>query len=73
MDLTPDEIAAIQRVRDRVLDVQAEAQRVVESVNRLAPAMQRMANAMQDAYNAEVAGHPDLVELNVQLDGFYKP
>lgn len=29
--------------------------------------------AMQAMYDAEVAEHPDLAELNVQMDGWYTP
>lgn len=34
-------------------------------------AMHQMADVMQQGYDTDVATHPDLAELNVQLDGFY--
>ncbi|AYD83910.1 hypothetical protein SEA_GETALONG_50 [Gordonia phage Getalong] len=71
--LTPEEQEAflirVEALRRRLDDAR---RRLIESLTSDIPAVARkMQAAMQGFFDQEVAGHPDLVELNVQLDGWY--
>lgn len=44
----------------------------IESIAiRAGAAMRAFAEAYQCGFNTEVAEHPDLAELNIQMDSFY--
>lgn len=57
-------LAAQHRARAAELDMAAEAVLTTRT-------MRRLAEVLSEAEAREVAEHPDLAELNVQLDGFY--
>jgi hypothetical protein len=57
-------LAALYRKRAAELDMAAEAALATRSMSRFTEAWN--AGIAQD-----IAGHPDLAELNVQLDGYY--
>ena len=42
-----------------------------ESAQEASVAMQGFADAWQAGIDSDIAHHPDLAELNVQMDGFY--
>ncbi|MFI6986050.1 hypothetical protein ACIBSV_46860 [Embleya sp. NPDC050154] len=69
---TPDEArAALFRIlaaRARVAAAQFELAAEVASATA---SMRECATAIQRSYDAEVAAHPDLAELDVQLDSYY--
>lgn len=59
-------LAGLYRKKAAELDMAAQAALAARSMRRLAEAWD--AGIAQD-----FAAHPDLAELNVQLDGFYSP
>ncbi|WP_329140940.1 hypothetical protein [Streptomyces sp. NBC_00670] len=59
-------VAAAGRVLAAQIDVAANAVLATQS-------MRAWAAAMTTSEAHEVAAHPDLAELNVQMDGFYGP
>ncbi|MBD9723464.1 hypothetical protein [Streptomyces caniscabiei] len=66
MSLTPDEFRA--NMRGEMYWVK----KGLESTAAMAgPALRQMAEAWDTACAQEIAEHPGLAELNVQLDGFY--
>ncbi|OZE13365.1 hypothetical protein CH249_01890 [Rhodococcus sp. 05-2255-3B1] len=62
-------------LRLRAMAMQAEMEaaklRFAAAAVRASAAMRAFAEAYQDGFDAEVAQHPDLAELNVQMDSFY--
>jgi hypothetical protein len=73
--MTPDEVrrieAAVHRYTAAKRDIAAAGHRAAAQLLELAPTIEKAVAAMRAAEVAEVAEHPDLAELNVQLDGFY--
>lgn len=65
-DRTPDEFAA--NARGQMYWVKQGLEKAAATAG---PALQKMAEAWDGACAQEVAEHPDLAELNVQLDGYY--
>jgi len=57
-------LAGLHRKRAAELEMMAEATRATRS-------MRRLVDLLTEAEVREIAEHPDLAELNVQLDGFY--
>jgi hypothetical protein len=57
-------LAGLHRKRADELDMAAEATLASRS-------MRRLAELLTEAEVRDLAEHPDLAELNVQLDGFY--
>lgn len=57
-------LAGLHRKRAAELDMAAEAGLAARS-------MRRLTEMLTEAEVREIAGHPDLAELNVQLDSFY--
>ena len=61
--------------RLRAMAMQAEMEaaklRFAAAAVRAGAAMRAFAEAYQDGFDTEVAQHPDLAELNVQMDSFY--
>lgn len=57
-------LAGLHRKRADELDRAAEAGLATRS-------MRRLAELLTEAEVRQLAGHPDLAELNLQLDGFY--
>lgn len=65
-DFTPEEFRA------EVAGQMYWTKQALESTAATAgPALQGMAEAWDTACAQEIAGHPGLAELNVQMDGFY--
>ena len=74
MSEQPDEHevrARLHRIEANRLRLLAAHQDVYANVADLSGAMQRLADAMSAGDARDMAQHPDLAELNVQLDGFY--
>ena len=57
-------LAGLHRKRAAELDMAAEAALATRS-------MRRLAELLTEAEVRQLSEHPDLAELNVQLDGFY--
>ncbi|NUR03212.1 MAG: hypothetical protein HOY79_43880 [Streptomyces sp.] len=57
-------LAGLHRKRAAELDMAAEAALATRS-------MRRWAEVLTESEMREIAEHPDLAELNVQLEGFY--
>ncbi|MGW1894902.1 hypothetical protein ACWCP6_32365 [Streptomyces sp. NPDC002004] len=57
-------LAGLHRKRAAELDMAAELAMATRS-------MRRFADLLTEAEARELASHPDLAELNVQLEGFY--
>lgn len=72
-DLTPEEQAACFRARASMHRMMAARNDLMATVTEAAASMRKFATVMQAGFNGEVAAHPDLAELNVQLDGYYDP
>lgn len=75
MAMTADEHdafwARLYRFRASTYRALAARDEMVAKVIEAGTAMRQFAEAWRDAEAREVAEHPDLAELNVQLDGFY--
>jgi len=75
--MTPDEQDATWARLLRLLAARAEVAaaqlRMQANVVELAGATRRFAACWAESEAREFASHPDLVELNVQLDGYYGP
>lgn len=65
-DLTPEEFRA--HAAGQMYWVKKELEKTVATAG---PALRNMAEAWDTACAQEIAEHPSLAELNVQLDGFY--
>lgn len=63
--------AAMHRIMAGRLRVAAAEQDLAASAVLATQSMKRFADAMNASVAQEVAQHPDLAEINVQLDGFY--
>lgn len=72
-DLTPEEKAAAYRARASWHRTLAARDDLLATVTETAIEMRKFCAAMQAGFDAEAAAHPDLAELNVQLDGYYGP
>lgn len=72
MDLSPEEVAALRSLGAKLTDVHDDVQRLAASGHQLGLVVQRITALVEEAYAVEVAQHPDLAELNVQLDGYYE-
>ena len=70
-DLTPEERAAAHRVRAEALRYRAAAEDANAAAVTAAESFRRLAATAAAGDAADVAAHPDLAELNVQLDGYY--
>jgi hypothetical protein len=66
MNSTPDEFRA--NAAGHMYWVRKELKSTTATAG---PALQRMAEAWDAACAQEIAEHPSLAELNVQMDGFY--
>ncbi|GAA0423745.1 hypothetical protein [Streptomyces luteireticuli] len=62
---------AMHRVAAAIHRVAAGTQGAVGAAARLGGAMHRFTEALAAADAAEIAEHPDLAELNVQLNNYY--
>lgn len=68
----PYEIRAhLHRIMAGRLRVAAAQQDMAASAALATRSMRRLADAMRAGDARDVAGHPDLAELDVQLDGYY--
>lgn len=69
---TRDELTAplyrILAARARIAAAQFE---LAAEVAAATASMRAFATAIQRGYDADIANHPDLAELNVQLDSYY--
>jgi hypothetical protein len=65
-DDTPDEFAA--SARGQMYWVKKELESTAATAG---PALRSMAEAWDAACAQEIVEHPELAELNVQMDGFY--
>lgn len=72
-DLTPEEWAAMYRARASMHRALAARDDLLATVTETAASMRKFVAAMQAGFDNEAATHPDLAELNVQLDGYYGP
>lgn len=63
--------AAMHRVLAGRLRLVAAEQDLAATAVLATRSMRRFAEAMNSSVRQEVAAHPDLAELNVQMDGFY--
>lgn len=69
---TPEEIEAARlRLQASMHDLQASALRMRAAMATARAGLQGVRSAMQESYDQELAGHPDLAELNVMMDGYY--
>lgn len=62
---------ALLRARSAALRAAAAQADLEARLIEAGSAMRRFVDALQSSVDAEVAGHPDLAELNIQLDSFY--
>jgi hypothetical protein len=73
--MSPDERAqfwaSMYRIRANAHRVAAARDDLDAAAIEAAASMRRLGEAYAAAEAREVAEHPDLAELNVQLDGFY--
>jgi hypothetical protein len=69
--MSPDERAAMHRVRAAHLRVQAAGEDLMAAVCVAAGAFREFTAAFTVSEVREVQQHPDLAELDCQLDGFY--
>ena len=73
--MTPDEKAkfwaSLYRIRANAHKLAAARDELNASAIEAAAALRRFAGAFAAAEAREVAEHPDLAELNLQLDGYY--
>ncbi|MGW6946209.1 hypothetical protein ACWGHD_04700 [Streptomyces xanthophaeus] len=72
-DLTPEERAAMYRARAALHRASAARDELLATMTETAAVMQKFVAMVQAGFDAETATHPDLAELNVQLDGYYGP
>lgn len=63
--------AAMHRVLAGRLRLWAADQDLAATAVLATRSMRRFADAMNNSVQQEVAAHPDLAELNVQMDGYY--
>ncbi|MFE3762297.1 hypothetical protein ACFXPI_11090 [Streptomyces sp. NPDC059104] len=70
-ELNPEQRAAAHRVRAAMLRSIAVQEDVAAASVAAADSVRRLMKAVTDGDAQDVASHPDLTELNVQLDGYY--
>ncbi|MFD5564514.1 hypothetical protein [Kitasatospora griseola] len=73
--MTPEEraevIARVHRLRAKWLRFLATREELNVTAADTGEAMRKFAATLTDAERRDVAEHPDLAELNLQLDGYY--
>ncbi|MFE2346470.1 hypothetical protein [Kitasatospora cineracea] len=73
--MTPEEraeaAARIHRLRAKWFKFLAAREELNATAAETGEAMRKFAAALTDAEKRDVAEHPDLAELNLQLDGYY--
>jgi len=69
--MTPAERAATDRFLAGCREYVAARERLTTAVAGAAVALRRFGDAWQSSINAELAGHPDMAELNVRMDALY--
>lgn len=69
--MTPDERAAMHSFKAAYLRYLAAREQLSAACARTTAGMQALTCAWLEAERREVQQHPDLAELDVQLDGFY--
>lgn len=69
---TPEDIEAARlRFQASMHDLQASTLRMRAAMATARAGLQALMSATQGSYDQELAGHPDLAELNVMMDGYY--
>lgn len=63
--------AFLLRVQSLHHKMQAAKLELAATMAVASESIRKMGEAMQAVYDAELADHPDLVELNVRMDGWY--
>lgn len=72
-DIDPDELRArLHRIMAARLRVAAAEQEMVAAAVMATKSMKHSADVWNAGVARDVAQHPDLAELNVQVDGFYE-
>jgi TolB-like protein len=69
--MTGSERARLLRCLAGYIEIQAARIRLHATMVETAEKMQRFADVWQAGIDRDVAEHPDLAELNVQLDSYY--
>lgn len=72
-EMTPGMRARLDRGEMLLRDVARARRRAGRAAAAAAEAFTRLGSTLQGAYDDEVAGHPDLAELNVRMDALYEP
>lgn len=52
-------------------EAKAKERRLKADTAEAAESIRKLADSMQEGFDRDVASHPDLAELNVQMDAFY--
>lgn len=71
MSEEPSIEARLLRLRAQQHDMQAAALRLSAAMADATAAMRRFAESFQEGIDHDLATHPDLAELNIQMDSFY--
>ena len=69
--MTPAERAATLRFLAAYAELKAAEMRTMVSVVEAAESMRKFGQAWQAGMDADLAGHPDMAELNVRMDALY--
>ena len=69
--MTPEELAAFHRFIAARLRVEAARQEMAAAAVTAAASIRGLGHAVQEGERREIAEHPDLAELDAQLEGFY--
>lgn len=70
--MSPETRAALLRWQASLHDRAAGHLRAAAAATITADKMRQFVEAMQYANDRELSSHPDLAELNVQMDGYYE-
>jgi hypothetical protein len=73
--MTPEEraevIARVHRIRAKWFRFQAAREELNATAAEAGEAMRKFAETLTEAEKRDIAEHPDLAELNLQLEGYY--
>ena len=69
--MRPAERAALLRLLAARVELEAAKLRLAASAIEAAEAMRKLAQCWQAGMDADLAGHPDMAELNVRMDALY--
>lgn len=69
--MTPEERAALHRMLAAQYRMDAITQDMLAAMETVGASFQRLADGLRAAEVSDVQNHPDLAELDAQLDGYY--